>query len=69
MLLFSAPESPEDDLETWGILRAESLLSEVFCPCLSPLADGELELGVAVSTGVRGTRLGVTCPHVLFFLG
>ena len=69
MLLFSAPESPEDDFETSGTLRAESLLSEVFCPCLSPLAEGELVLGVAVSTGIRGTRLGVTYPHVLFFLG
>ena len=69
MLLFSAPESREDDVETWETLRAESLLSEVFCPCLSPVAEGELVLGVAVSTGVRGTRLGVTCPHVLLFLG
>ena len=69
MLLFSAPESPEDDVETWGTLRAESLRSEVFCPCLSPLAEGELVLGLAVTTGVRGTRLGVTCPHILFFLG
>ena len=47
MVLLSAPESPEDDVETWGTLRAESLLSEVFCICLSPLADSELVLGVA----------------------